>query len=401
MRQGFRVLDCDTHVDPSIDVLLRYADKDLLECADELEPYRRTITLRPGKGVPEQREYNFFMVKPLFLQRVAGEKPGARTGPSSQSVVSYGSDEVVRQPPADRVDEDNSQGRLQDMDTEGRDLDFIIPGTWAYGSPAIAPHLTRGLCGAYHRYMADYCSADSTRLKSMVLAPATDPAWCAQAIKEVAQEDWVAAVWPLLPEGLPLDDPDLEPIWAAANEADLPIMYHAFTLETPYFPGYRDIWDNAAMGRCAGQSWGGQRFLAFMMMSGVLDRYPQLRIGCLETGHGWLPHWLLRLTRQMEYVSGAVPSDLKHTPLEYAQMGKVFCGIDLSEGPEMTKSVIDLLGDHVLMYESDYPHPESTFPDHADSVIAWKDMLGEEAMQKLMFENAARFYRLGSTPFSS
>jgi predicted TIM-barrel fold metal-dependent hydrolase len=43
---------------------------------------------------------------------------------------------------------------------------------------------------------------------------------------------------------MPVDDPDLEPIWAAADEADLPIMYHAFTIETPYFPGYRDIWDN-------------------------------------------------------------------------------------------------------------------------------------------------------------
>ena len=35
-------------------------------------------------------------------------------------------------------------GRLQDMDTEGRDIDFIIPGTWAYGAPALAPHLTQG-----------------------------------------------------------------------------------------------------------------------------------------------------------------------------------------------------------------------------------------------------------------
>ena len=105
--------------------------------------------------------------------------------------------------------------------TRGRDIDFIIPGPWAYGAPALAPHLTRGLYGAYHRYMAEYCAADPRRLKSMVLAPATDPAWAAQVITELAKEDWVAAVWPLLPEGLPVDDPDLEPIWAAANDADL------------------------------------------------------------------------------------------------------------------------------------------------------------------------------------
>src|SRR5438445_633723 len=221
----------------------------------------------------------------------------------------------------------------------------------------------------------------------------------AQVIAGQAKEDWVSAVWPLLPEGLPVDDPDLAPIWAAANDADLAIMYHGFTIETPYFPGYRDVWDNPAMGRCAGQTWGGQRFLSFMLMGGMLDRYPRLRVGTLECGHGWLPHWLLRLTRQIDYVRGSVSANLKHTPLEYARMGRVFCGIDFSEGVELTRAVIELVGDHVLMFESDYPHPETIFPDHADAVIAWRKRLGEPATQKLMWENATRFFRLTSTPW--
>src|SRR5262245_34510633 len=82
---------------------------------------------------------------------------------------------VTREPITARVAEDNGAGRLRDMDREGRDIDFIIPGPWAYGAPALAPHLAHGLYRAYHRYMADYCSADSRRLKSMVLALATDP----------------------------------------------------------------------------------------------------------------------------------------------------------------------------------------------------------------------------------
>ena len=90
-------------------------------------------------------------------------------------------------------------------------------------------------------------------------------------------------------------------------------MFHGFTIETPYFPGYRDIWDNPAMGRCAGQTWGGQRFLSFMLMGGMLDRHPRLRVATLESGHGWLPHWLVRLTRQIDYVRGSVSPALKHT----------------------------------------------------------------------------------------
>src|SRR5260370_36995115 len=80
-------------------------------------------------------------------------------------------------------------------------------------------------------------------------------------------------------------------------------------------------------------------------------------------------------------------------------MGGIFCGIDCSEGIGLTRAVIDLLGDHVLMFESDYPHPETIFPDHAQTVIAWRQSLGEQATQKLMWENAARFFRPTSTPW--
>ena len=402
MRQGFRVIDSDTHVNPSLDVLLRYADADLRARIDDLQPYRRTVKAVSGRGDAEDVDASSILaIKPVRLQRVAGQKPGPPTAQGGdRGFLSGRTQMVTRQPITPRVAEDNATGRLRDMDVEGRDIDFIIPGPWAYGAPALALHLTKGLYRAYHRYMADYCGADARRLKSMVLAPATDPAWSAQVIKEHAREDWVAAVWPLLPEGLPVDDPDLEPIWAAASAADLPIMFHAFTIETPYFPGYRDIWDNPAMGRCAGQTWGGQRFLSFMLMGGVLDRYPNLRVGTLESGHGWLPHWLVRLTRQIDYVRGSVSPHLEHTPVEYAEMGRVFCSIDFSEGPAMTKAVIDLMGDHALMFASDYPHPETIFPDHVDTVIAWRQVLGEEAMRKLMWENAARFLRLTSTPWS-
>src|SRR5262245_22087298 len=222
MRQGLRGSDSDTHVNPSLDVLHRYADADLHDRIDDLQPYRRTVKVVPGRGDAEDVEASSILaIKPVRLQRVAGEKAGpAAQADGDRGFLSGRTQMVTREPITPRVAEDNARGRLRDMDLEGRDIDFIIPGPWAYGAPALAPHLAHGLYRAYHRYMAEYCSADSRRLKSMVLALATDPEWSARVIKERAREDWVAAVWPLLPEGMPVDDPDLEPIWAAADEAD-------------------------------------------------------------------------------------------------------------------------------------------------------------------------------------
>jgi len=147
MRQGFRVIDSDTHVNPSLDVLLRYADKALTQRIDDLTPYRRTVTTVAGRGDAEDiGSSTILSVKPVRLQRVAGEKSAApKAGDGDRGFLSGRTQMVTRQPITPRVAEDNARGRLRDMDLEGRDIDFIIPGPWAYGAPALAPHLAQGL----------------------------------------------------------------------------------------------------------------------------------------------------------------------------------------------------------------------------------------------------------------
>ena len=80
-----------------------------------------------------------------------------------------------------------------------------------------------------------------------------------QEIKTLAQEKWWAAVWLHLPEGKPINHPDVEPLWATMNDLDLPLIHHSFFVEPPYFPGYGDIWGNAAVARTAAHPWGAAR----------------------------------------------------------------------------------------------------------------------------------------------
>ena len=401
MRQGYRVIDADTHVTPSVEVLVEYGDRELKDRADELTPYIRVTKPTAGRGHPTH-PYGVVRVNPHPYNRVAGHKQdesAATRGAGAKGALEGRVQNLAVKPIADGIQHTNSEGRLANMDVEGVDINFIIPGTWAPGSTALDLSLAKAMYRSYHRYMADYCSADPRRLKGLLLAPGADPEWAADTIRKHAGDEWLAAVWPVLPEGLPVDDPDLEPIWQAMDEADLPIMHHSFFYEAPYFPGYRDIWGNVAVARTAAHVWGAQRLMAYVLVSGMLDRYPNLRVATVETGHGWLPHWIIRLTSQIDYVKGAVPADLKHTPMEYVQMGRVFCAIEQHEGPEMTKAVIDILGDGVLMYESDFPHPECYYPNSTDNVISWGPVIGEEALRKLMADNAARYLRLLSDPW--
>jgi hypothetical protein len=278
------------------------------------------------------------------------------------------------------------------MDLEGRDVDVIIPATFSTAASALDPDIGVEMHAAYNRYIGDYCSADLDRLKATMLVLASDPEWAAREIKAYAAEPWVVAVTVVLPEGLPIDDPDLHPIWRAMVENDLPILHHSFFYEPPYFPGYRDVWDNIVVARSAAHPWGAARLVAYLTLSQLFDEYPNLRIGFAECSAGWLPGWMVRLTGQADYLRTQLP-ERKQTPIEYARSGRIFCGIELYEGEAMAKAIIDVLGDGVLMFQSDYPHGGCGFPESPDVVLSWKG-LGETALRKIMHENAERYLRL-------
>ena len=133
MRQGIRVIDVDTHVNPSLEVLLRYADSELNARLDELKPYTKVVKPRKGQGDPEDRdEYSILAINPVRYDRVAGSRPGEKEEAGGPIGFLSGRTHMAnREPIAIGSGDDNSVGRLKDMDTEGRDIDFIIPGTWA------------------------------------------------------------------------------------------------------------------------------------------------------------------------------------------------------------------------------------------------------------------------------
>jgi predicted TIM-barrel fold metal-dependent hydrolase len=393
MRNGYRVIDVDSHVTPSLEVLHRYASNAAKERWHELDPYVRVMKSPAGRGHPKE-PWRTIKVDPLPYNRIAGQKAGEEKAEKGGAGAVEG--RVVNISKAvchENVQHDNPHGRLEDMSVEGVDVDMLIPGTWAPAASALDPAIGTGLYDAYHTYMRDFCSADVNRLKGLFLAPGNNIPWAVAQLKKIGHEPWLSCVWPSLPEGMPIDDPDLEPLWQVMNDLHLPILHHSFFYEPPYFPGYRDIWGNSAIARTAAHPWGAQRSLAYVICGGILDRHPNIKVGFAETGHGWLPSWLLRLDNQVHYVKGVVPP-LKYLPSEYAKQGRVCCAIEAHEGPHMTKAVMDIIGDKCLMYASDFPHPESAWPDSVDNVLKWDNIIAPPQMKNLLAANADAYLRM-------
>ena len=376
-RDGLRIFDADTHVGPSMDVIERY-----LSAAERaaLEPLSGKRATRPNGQVTYQggeRKY----------ERRLGE-PAPRAADPRAYMGAYSGAHKGRDPDP-RVDHDPA-ARIADMDLEGVDVNLLLPsgwfGTWTTGDPAIELALYR----AYHRWMADYCSAYPDRLSGVILVSGRNVRENLAEVERCARESWALSLFCYAPYGMPLDHPDLEPYWAAAQHHDLSVVLHTFTVMPPYAPGGLDTWENLWLQRSAAHPWCGMRNMASLIGAGVLDRYPSLRLGVLEAGHGWLPFWAKRLDEHAQSVARALPP-LQQRPSDYITSGRFFQTIEMSEGVELTKAVIQLLGEDILMYASDYPHGESWFPKSVDTVMAWD--LPERQRRKLFWDNALRFYR--------
>ena len=158
----------------------------------------------------------------------------------------------------------------------------------------------------------------------------------------------------------------------------------------PYAPGGTDNWENLFLQRSASHPWCGMRNMASLIGSGVMDRYPDLRIGTLEAGHSWLPFWMARIDEHARTIRAALPDDLQRMPSDYVKSGRYFQSIEIPEGEALTNSVIDLLGEDILMYASDYPHGESWFPKSVETVLGWT--MSDERKRKLFWDNAVRLY---------
>jgi predicted TIM-barrel fold metal-dependent hydrolase len=379
MRDGYRAYDADTHVNPAADVLDRYVDPAFRPRLAELAPHKVASGQMVG-GTPDTHQYR---VQTKFFRRVLG------TAGAHESFTGRGTHWRGSKQPRVGVQDDQAANRVADMDDEGTDTHFLVPTLWlsVVGLPDADYELN--LIRAYHRHAADFCGQFPTRLKTAIVASARNVPEAVREIKQWGTSKWAVAVIPALGPEMPVDHPDLEPIWQAAQEHDLAIVHHSNTWNPPYFPAYRDVWDNIFLGRLASHPWGGMRFMAAFIGAGILDRYPRLRMGTLECGFGWLPFWAKRMDEQAVYVGGTAP--LKHTPSEYIASGRYFCTIERHEGEDLFNYVTSVFGDDVLMWGSDYPHSECQFPDSVDNILKWS--MKPDTKRKLLWDNAARFYK--------
>jgi predicted TIM-barrel fold metal-dependent hydrolase len=224
-----------------------------------------------------------------------------------------------------------------------------------------------GVARAHNRGMVEFCSVDSRLLPSCYV-PLADFGRT-QAMAKEALEMGAAAL--LIPSGCPKGHSPshigLDPLWAIAQEAGIPIVFHVGgtgdLIDADYFknglpipPDFHGGEENFRSVDYMGIPGPPMQTLATMIFDGVLERFPELRIGVIEQGAIWLPSWM----RQMESAFDAFArheerlQKLSIRPSEYVKR-------QIRATPYPTEDlgwITEQIGPEICLFSTDYPHVE-------------------------------------------
>jgi predicted TIM-barrel fold metal-dependent hydrolase len=283
--------------------------------------------------------------------------------------------------------------RLADMDTDQVDAEILYTDSWAGAAFYEMPD-GGWLAGfqAFNSAAIDFASVNPERLLPVYIIPIADIDEAVKEVRRVANEGARAAHVPLYPMDLGFPgywDKVYDPLWSVLSEVGMPVSQHVAsnsylaTLRaadpTP-MRGVMHALPNILMAESIG----------WWIVAGILERFPKLKVVMVEAGLGWLPYWLARLDRMYTKHGWDHFDMLKETPSFYwrRQMAATF------EEDELGMELRHLIGVDNMMWATDYPHPDSTWPHSQDVIHTHFDGLPIEETRQMIGGNAARLYNL-------
>jgi len=313
-----------------------------------------------------------------------------------------------------RYSEGNAGGwdpakRLADMDSEGVLVQVVNPGLLGLKSSYHRdPRLVAAMCRAYNNWAADHCEATNGRVYANLLLPWQDSTLAMAELDRVSQRDCFRGVI-MRPDPYPngfIGDEVFEPLFAAIEERNLTLVLHTGTsMEGPigslaaHYISSRPQWHAytytmmLAFPMEAWMAW------AQLVFEGVLDRHPNLRVMITESHGGWLVTALERMDKYAEggrALRAAYQMDFELLPSEYfARQGFV-----VFESDEIALAFASEYLGRSMLWASDYPHADATFPGGGDEFRTNLAKLPESLQRGLAWENGCRAFGIDPKLFA-
>jgi predicted TIM-barrel fold metal-dependent hydrolase len=323
-----------------------------------------------------------------------GERMRAFSDPNTQPT----DDDLLRMltdetnPFAPRRGEFDAAVRLEELEADGIAGEVIFPqmapfgaGLLQYRRPVFPEHNLAGI-RAYNRWLADFCNTNPGRHAGVALINVDDIDVSVEEIRNARRMGpWGGVLLPTSTGDHPFyHHPRYEPLWAVCEELGLPLQSHS-----GWSPDYGDVPCATAMYISEVDMWAHRPFAA-LVWSGAFERHPNLKYILTETGCSWI----LETLRVLEFKADMpifkhFTKELSLRPSEYFARQ---CYIGASFLPDHEGKDRHRIGLDRLMWGSDYPHLEGTWPNTMNALRGTFGPYPEDETRALLGTNAAKVY---------
>ena len=287
--------------------------------------------------------------------------------------------------------------RVKDMDLDGvrTQIGFpTVPGISGENIMQIKdPELRDWAFQGYNDWLADEFQAHGDRLIGLGVLPLNEPEKAVIEAKRGASKGIKSLSIPGWPEGIPgcqpLAHPSYDPVWSTCEQLNLPINLHissgkgqASFLKNP-LPGQAEVFVTI-------NSIDNMTILSWLIWGGVLEKHPSLKCVSSEGGIGWVPYFLERADHTYNRHRFWMKSNLQRPPSEYFHRQCFVAFINDYAGVFARH----LIGVENILWESDYPHTDTTWPFSHKSADESLKGVPESERRLIVYENARRVYNL-------
>ena len=378
MLKDYQIIDADGHVTEPIEMWEEYLEPAFKSHA----PYIDTPSSEDGVFIID------VFSPPVKDMKVEGEKIYHKI---SDEIWAEGIKVTIRDYAKRGYFGTDPESQVKAIKKMGVDISFLYPtvGLWLLAIEQMNPQLAVALTRAYNNWLHDFCNYDKQVLRGVGAISLHEPKEMVKELHRIANFGWKAVfIRPNPIKGRILSDPAYEPFWAECERLNIAVAIHEGTHGRLPTTGADRFNTRFAMHACSHPLEQMMAMLA-LIEGGVLERYPNLKVGFLEAGCGWLPYWLWRMDEEYENLAWEVKDNVKMKPSEYFRRQ---CFISIEPSEPYLPQIIDFIGSDHLIFGSDYPHIDSD-ADIIEKIIGLAE-ISPQTIQKILWDNPMRFYGL-------
>jgi len=372
VKRGFKVFDADAHVVEPKELWERFLD----------EKYKPRVSWR--QPLPGDDRFRPVTVDGRYTQSsktLQGRQQEAVRWTTEAMVAKFG--EVVTKG-------FDGASVAASLEVEGVDLCVLYGPGYDMWLEGIDPDLQAGMARAYNRWAEEMREESGGRVLAAGPVPLNDIEHAVEEVRYAHEHLGTRCFWarPNPFNQRTLGDKYYDPLWELLQDLDAGFATHEFMGLNGVSAGSERYESFVEWHTCVHQMEAQMAMLS-MIVNGVYERFPRLRVAYMEAGSSWVPSWLHRIEEHVELAGWLEAPECTKKPLDYFQ-SNIYVTTECDE--YLVRHTIAELGDDRILFETDFPHPDSKYPRAVETFLAQADVT-DESKRKILWDNAIEFYR--------